>query len=229
MSLDFALPATRVPVQRVLFSCEHMQIRHGKKPLFGEDGLTMSIRGPERIALSGANGSGKTTLLRVMAGTCSPDSGVVHRGDGRVAYLSQRLELAAPARSVAECLADCAPGMSAQERANLLARLDFRGGRMQLPVTGLSGGERLRVVLACVLHAKVAPQLLLLDEPTNNLDLASIGRLEEALRAYEGALVVASHDAAFLGNIGLTRRLELVSGPLGEQDTTDSGVWFEGA
>lgn len=216
-SLDFTLPATRVPTQRVLFSCEHLQIWHGERPLFGEDGLTMAIRGPERIALSGDNGSGKTTLLRVMAGERSADSGSIRRGEGRVAYLSQRLELADPTRSVAECLADYAPGMPAQERANLLARLHFRGERMQLPVADLSGGERLRAVLACVLYADVAPQLLLLDEPTNNLDLTSVRQLEEALRAYEGALVVVSHDAAFLGNIGLTRRLALIHDRLMEE------------
>ncbi|MBB3228121.1 ATPase subunit of ABC transporter with duplicated ATPase domains [Luteibacter sp. Sphag1AF] len=210
-SLDFTLPATRVPARRVLFACENMQVCHGERALFGDNGLTMSIRGPERIALSGDNGSGKTTLLRIMAGERSADAGVVRVAQGGVTYLSQRLELADTTRTVAQCLADYAPGMPAQERANLLARLHFRGDRMHLAVAGLSGGERLRVVLACVLHAEVAPQFLLLDEPTNNLDLAGISQLGEALRAFEGAMVVVSHDAAFLATIGVTRRCVLGS------------------
>ena len=95
------------------------------------------------------------------------------------------------------------------ERANLLARLRFRGDRMRLPASALSGSERLRAVLACVLHASPAPRLLLLDEPTNNLDIESVAQLETALNAYEGAMVVVSHDIAFLDAIGLTRRLAL--------------------
>ena len=68
---------------------------------------------------------------------------------------------------------------------HLLAQFLFRGNRIHLPVAALSGGERLRATLACVLYAEPAPQLLLLDEPTNNLDLVSVGQLEAALNAYE--------------------------------------------
>ena len=95
---------------------------------------------------------------------------------------------------------------------HLLARFLFRGSGIQLPVSALSGGERLRATLACVLYAEPAPQLLLLDEPTNNLDLVSVGQLEAALNAYEGAFVVVSDDERFLAEVGVQRRLRLAEG-----------------
>jgi ATPase subunit of ABC transporter with duplicated ATPase domains len=97
---------------------------------------------------------------------------------------------------------------------HLLAQFLFRGDRIHLPVSALSGGERLRATLACVLFAEPAPQLLLLDEPTNNLDLVSVAQLESALNAYRGAFVVVSHDERFLDAIGVTRRLRLADGGL---------------
>jgi ATPase subunit of ABC transporter with duplicated ATPase domains len=215
-SLDLSLPATRVPPDRTLFAAEGLRLRQGGRDLFGTQGLALSIHGPQRIALRGANGTGKSSLLRVIAGELLPDAGSVRRGAGRVAYLSQRLDWLDPARTVAENFALAAPDMPAQERANLLARLQFQGARMHLPAAALSGGERLRAVLACVLHATPPPQLLLLDEPTNNLDLASVDLLARALRAYEGALVVVSHDPAFLAEIGVDRWLELMDGQLVE-------------
>lgn len=214
--LELSLPATRVPADRVLFMGNALQVRRGRRALFGGDGASLTIRGPERIALVGGNGSGKTTLLRILSGEIEPDSGTVHRAPVRVAHLSQRLDLLDPDGSVADNLSRSAPGMPAQERANLLARLRFRGARMDLPVAVLSGGERLRATLACILHAEPAPQLLLLDEPDNNLDLDTLAQLEQALCAYEGAMVVVSHDEAFLGAIGLTRRLELTAEGLHE-------------
>ena len=117
-------------------------------------------------------------------------------------------------RTVAESLAAFAPGMAEAQRMHLLARFLFRGSRIHLPVGVLSGGERLRATLACVLFAEPGPQLLLLDEPTNNLDLVSVGQLESALGAYEGAFVVVSHDQRFLAEIKVDRWLQLSEGRL---------------
>ena len=86
-----------------------------------------------------------------------------------------------------------------------LARFLVTGDAVHRPAATLSGGERFRVVLARLLLAEPPPQLLLLDEPTNNLDLTSVDRLVEALAAHRGALIVASHDHAFLRRIGVRR------------------------
>jgi ATPase subunit of ABC transporter with duplicated ATPase domains len=214
--LTLDLPDTKVPAGRTVFHGEHLRISRGGRELFAADGVDLSIRGPERIALTGPNGGGKSTLLRLVHGEITPDSGEIRRADGRVAYLSQRLDLLDLDRTVAENFADHAPHRTEAERMNLLARFLFRGAGAHLPVRVLSGGERLRATLACVLCAEPAPQLLLLDEPTNNLDLVSAGQLESALASYQGAFVVVSHDERFLAEIGVERRLRLADGVLTE-------------
>ncbi|MFG3491543.1 ABC-F family ATP-binding cassette domain-containing protein [Streptomyces sp. NPDC047972] len=214
--LTLELPDTHVPAGRNLFLGQGMQVRLGGRDVFAAGGVDLTVRGPERIALTGPNGAGKTTLMRLVTGDLAPDAGEVRRNDGRVAYLSQRLDLLDPDRTVAENFAASAPERPDAERMNLLARFLFRGRRAHLPVGVLSGGERLRATLACVLYAEPAPHLLLLDEPTNNLDLLSVGQLEGALNSYEGAFLVVSHDERFLAGIGVDRRLRLADGTLTE-------------
>ena len=214
--ITLTLPATNLPAGRTVFLGEGLRLRYGDRAIFAGDGVDLTIRGPERIALTGPNGAGKSTLLRMINGDLEPEGGSTKRADGRVAYLSQRLDLLDPDRTVAESLAAFAPTMLEAQRMHLLARFLFRGERIHLPVGALSGGERLRATLACVLHAEPAPQLLLLDEPTNNLDLVSVDQLESALNAFEGAFVVVSHDERFLTDIHVNRWLRLAEGRLVE-------------
>jgi ATPase subunit of ABC transporter with duplicated ATPase domains len=77
-------------------------------------------------------------------------------------------------------------------------------------VAYLSGGEKMRAALACILMGQQAPQLILLDEPTNNMDLESIASIERALRSYKGALIAVSHDVTFLQNIGIEKEIEIL-------------------
>ncbi|MET7326667.1 ABC-F family ATP-binding cassette domain-containing protein [Nonomuraea sp. NPDC005650] len=156
------------------------------------------VRGPERIALLGPNGSGKTTLLKRI---------IEHGAHVPVRYLPQRLDLLDGALSVVDNVRAVAPSASVNDVRARLARFLFRGERVNQAVGTLSGGERFRATLAALLSAEPPPQLLLLDEPTNNLDMASVRQLSQALNAYRGALVVASHDVPFLETIGITRWL----------------------
>jgi ATPase subunit of ABC transporter with duplicated ATPase domains len=220
--LAIELPSTQVPAGRWLFSGERMQVIHDGNALFAPDGIDLDIRGPERIVLAGGNGAGKTTLARLISGELAPDAGDIRRGEGRAARLSQRLDSLDPYDTVFDAFAARTPALDDAERANLLARWLFRGAAMHRPIAALSGGERLRICLACTLHATPAPQLLVLDEPTNNLDLWSVRELERALRAYRGALVVISHDIAFVEAISPTRRLMLENGRLAEQAVAEA-------
>ncbi|MFE5593544.1 ABC-F family ATP-binding cassette domain-containing protein [Streptomyces sp. NPDC056549] len=197
------LPRTSVPPGREVLHLRDLELRYGARV----DGA-FELRGPERIALVGRNGAGKTTLLRTIAGELEPLSGET---DARVPlrFLPQRLDLLDDGLSVVENVARFAPTATGNTIRARLARFLFRGARADQPVGTLSGGERFRATLAALLLAEPAPQLLMLDEPTNNLDMASVRKLTAALDAYEGALIVASHDVAFLESLGITRWLLL--------------------
>jgi ATPase subunit of ABC transporter with duplicated ATPase domains len=122
-----------------------------------------------------------------------------------------------PGLTVVQNVARSAPAATDNQIRAQLARFLFRGRRADQRAGTLSGGELFRAALATLLLAEPAPQLLLLDEPTNNLDMASVRQLSGALRSYEGALIVASHDVPFLRGLGLTRWLR-IDGELADID-----------
>lgn len=172
---------------------------------------TIAVQGPERVALIGPNGSGKSTLLTQLLSGTAPVPGRPYGTlfTDRVGHLPQRLDGLDDGADAIANIAAVAPEAPAGAIRNQLARLLLRGGSVDRPVRTLSGGERFRVALARLLLADPPAQLLVLDEPTNNLDLASVEQLAEALDAYRGALIVVSHDFAFLQRIGIDTVLEL--------------------
>ena len=203
------LPDTAVPRTRDVLVTDGLVL-----PRVGTE-VALHLRGPERVALVGPNGSGKTTFLDVALGRLDPAAGSV-RVDVPAGRLAQRPTFLDETASVVDNVRLASPEADPQHVRAQLARLLFRGRAADRVVATLSGGERLRAALACVLLAEPAPQLLLLDEPTNDLDLVSIGHLVEALHGYRGALVVVSHDERFLDDLELDRRVALRSSGGGE-------------
>ncbi|WTW95796.1 ATP-binding cassette domain-containing protein [Streptomycetaceae bacterium NBC_01309] len=207
--IRIALPETEVPAGRTVLTAEGLNTAD---ELYGPDGVDLVVRGPERVALVGDNGAGKSTLLHLITGAAEPARGEVRLGVDGVRHLPQRLDILDDGASVLDNLRRFAPDSPDSELRGRLARFLFTGSRSEQPVGTLSGGERFRAVLAALLSAQPPPHLLILDEPTNNLDLASVRQLEQALAAYQGALLVVSHDEPFLASIGITRRLRVQRG-----------------
>jgi len=181
------------------------------KPIIRQFSLT--ITGPERVAITGPNGVGKTTLLRLVTGELPPASGAV-RITPRHALLDQQVGLLDPAETIRENYLRLNPGDGETAARSALARFMFRNDAALKPVGQLSGGEMLRAGLACTVGSGKPPELLILDEPTNHLDIHAIAAVEAGLRAYDGALLVVSHDRAFLDAIAITREVELGAGPV---------------
>ncbi len=184
----------------------------GGRPVLAD--VSLKLVGPERVAVVGPNGAGKTTLLKLAAGLLEPTAGVVRRPVD-AALLDQEAALLRPRETLVEGYRRLNPEATPNDAHAALARFLFRNTAAQRRVSTLSGGERLRAALACVMTGVRPPQLLILDEPTNHLDLASITAVEAALAAYDGALLVVSHDADFLDAIGVVRRIELRPGGSG--------------
>lgn len=205
--LSMVLPSTGLPAGRTVLRLDKVIAGYGSDPAI-IDGLSFTVTGPERVAITGPNGSGKTTLLALVAGRLTPTSGSVRVSTG-FALLDQEVSLLDASLSIRDNFLRLNPEADENACRAVLARFMFRADAALQIVSTLSGGQTLRAGLACVLGGETPPPLLILDEPTNHLDIEAIEAVEAGLRAYDGALLVVSHDEPFLEATGITRRIDL--------------------
>jgi ATP-binding cassette, subfamily F, member 3 len=225
--LEFAFKAPERS-GRVIFELLDGRIEIGAPPIVLLEHTELWLERGEHVSLVGPNGSGKTTLIETLAEVRKLAAGRLHRGHNvKVGYLSQHAdELGAggglggnPNPSVLEA-AGRATGLTPNKARALLGRFLFAGEEAEKPLAGLSGGERRRLSLAVLVHS--GANVLILDEPTNHLDIESREALEDALGAFQGAVLLVSHDRALLDAVG-TRTVAI------EQHTLRSyeGGWPE--
>lgn len=188
--------------------------------------VSLQLSGNDHMAVVGLNGAGKSTLLKAIAGKLSPQRGSIEFGyEVTLAYFAQHTaEELLPEDTVFRAMERKAhASVTRQEILDLAGSLLFSGDDVQKPIRVLSGGEKSRVALGQVLLQKAS--CLVLDEPTNHLDFQTVEALTQALKSYEGSLVVVSHDRGFISRVG-TKLLEIHEGKASTYPGTyDDYVW----
>lgn len=194
---------------KLLISAKEINYAYDEINLWKEN-LSLEIRSGDRIVIKGRNGSGKTTLIKLLLGNIQPSTGKITRADFQWIYIDQEYSLIDRTMTVYEFVQQFNDhAMTEPEVKTLLARFLFGKETWDKNCGVLSGGERLRLLLCGLSISQKAPDLIILDEPTNNLDLQNVEILTDSIKDYQGTLLVISHDAVFLEEIGVRREILL--------------------
>ena len=195
---------------KILITANNINYGYNNRLLWKEP-LAFQIISGERLVIKGVNGSGKTTLIKMILGELKPLSGNLYRADDVIAiYIDQDYSLIDNRLTVYEQAQQFNTGqLQEHEVKSRLTRFLFTKHHWDKPCKALSGGEKMRLILCCLTIKSQAPDIIILDEPTNNLDIQNIEILTDAVNEYHGTLIVVSHDAYFLEQIGVEIGIDL--------------------
>ncbi len=194
---------------KILISAEEINYAYHEANLWKEN-LSLEIRSGDRIAIKGSNGSGKTTLIKLLLGDLKPSIGKALKPGFQWIYIDQEYSLIDRIATVYEFVQQFNDrALPEPEVKTLLARFLFGKETWDKKCGVLSGGERLRLLLCGLSISQKSPDLIILDEPTNNLDIQNVEILTDSIKEYQGTLLVISHDAVFLEEIGVRRKIIL--------------------
>ena len=207
MKVDFN--PSRLHEGKTLVTARGVNFSYGMELLW-EQALCFEIKSGERVGLDGKNGSGKTTLLKLLLGQLEPTEGVLNRVDFKYVYVDQECSLLRDNLTVyeqAECFNE--QNIPEHELKMRLNRFLFPREVWDKPCCKLSGGERMRLVLCCLMIGNNTPDVFVLDEPTNNLDILNIEIITSTIKDYRGTVIAVSHDRSFMDEIGVSRYIEV--------------------
>jgi ATPase subunit of ABC transporter with duplicated ATPase domains len=202
-----------IPTKKKILDVTDLNFKfHETENYLWKEDISFGISGNERWSISGINGCGKTVLLKLITGELIPSEGQINRHNSSIAFLDQNVDILERELTVYENLKkysdkNSETKISEHELRIKLARFLFRGADAFKKVKYLSGGEKMRAGIACILASGNSPELLILDEPSNNLDLKSLEELTSAINQYNSALLIVSHDKQFLDDLKIEKEL----------------------
>ena len=201
MKLDFS--ASGLHEGKILVTAKEINFGYAEAGDLWPSPMSFQIKSGERWLIQGDNGSGKTTLLKLITGQLPPRSGSLIRADFSSIYIDQEYSIVRNDRTVQE-----------HEIKTLLNRFLFPHDTWEKSCGKLSGGEKMRLAFCCLMISNQTPDLFILDEPTNNLDIQSIEIITSMVRAYRGTILLISHDAYFIRELGIHQIITTFAGRL---------------
>lgn len=194
---------------KILVMAKEINYAYQDKPLW-DSSLSFVIKSGDRIHLKGSNGSGKSTLLKLITGALEPTEGTLMRvEDLSSVYLDQEYSLVRDDLTVLDQLASFNRKLYDHELKTILNRFLFPASAWDKKCACLSGGEKMKLSLCCLMVNVRTPEIFILDEPTNNIDIRSMEILTATLKDYRGVVLLVSHDSIFAEQIGVDREIML--------------------
>ncbi len=199
---------------KVLFRAHDINFNYGYQNLW-KDSFSLEIRSGDRLVIEGDNGCGKTTLIKIILGDLSPGIGSMQFTNCKGVYIDQEYSLIEDQFTVFDQAQRFNDGAMPEHEIKIrLSRFLFKSNSWSKSCNSLSGGEKMRLAICCLMIRQHAPDLFALDEPTNNLDIPNIKILTSAISNYQGTLIVISHDKKFLEDIGVNRKIQILNGKI---------------